>query len=298
MKPPPFAYHAPTELDAALDLLAGLGDGAKVLAGGQSLIPLLNMRLVAPSALVDIGRVAGLDALEVVGGTVRVGARATHERVRRDATIAAAQPLLRRALDHVAHAVIRNRGTCVGSLVHADPAAELPAVLALLGGALEVRGPAGTRHIAASELVRGPLESDVRQGEIAVAATVPVASPRTGSAVEELARRHGDYAMAGVAVTVTLDVDAHVAAARAAFIGVGRVGEVLDLGEALRGQPADAPAVEGAVAAARAFVEPDGDLHASADYRRHLAGVLTGRAVVRAAADARTRSAVGEGVPA
>ncbi|MEY3019095.1 MAG: hypothetical protein RLZZ272_79 [Actinomycetota bacterium] len=292
MKPPPFAYHAPTDLDEAVALLGALGDGAKVLAGGQSLVPLLNMRLVAPSALVDIGRVDGLDTVAVESGSVRFGARVTHERLRRDGAVAAAQPLLGRALDHVAHAVIRNRGTSVGSIVHADPAAELPAVLALLDGALEVVGPSGPRRVGARELVLGPLESDVRAGEIAVAARVPVAPPRTGSAFVELARRHGDYAIAGVGVVVTLDADRRPVSARAACIGVGTATEVLDLAPALDGvtvQDPDAVGLGAVVEAVRDFVRPDADVHASAEYRRHLAGVLAGRAVRAALADAIAR---------
>jgi carbon-monoxide dehydrogenase medium subunit len=293
VKPPPFAYHAPTELDEAVALLGALGDGAKVLAGGQSLVPLLNMRLVAPTALVDIGRVGGLDGIRVADGTVSFGARVTHERLRRDAAVAAAQPLIARALDHVAHAVIRNRGTSVGSIVHADPAAELPAVLALLGGSLEVVGPAGARSIPATDVVIGPLESDVRAGEVAVAAHVPVAPARSGSAFVELARRHGDYAIAGVGVTVTLDAERRVLAARAACIGVGTATDVLDLAPALAGGDAERLDVADVVEAVRAFVRPDADVHASADYRRHLAGVLAGRAVAAAVADALDRS--GEG---
>lgn len=293
MKPPPFAYHAPTDLDEAVALLGALGEGAKVLAGGQSLVPLLNMRLVAPHALVDIGRVAGLDGIALDGGSVRFGARVTHERLRRDAAVAAAQPLLARALDHVAHAVIRNRGTSVGSIVHADPAAELPAVLALLDGELEVVGPSGTRRVPAAELVLGPLESDVRAGEIAVAAHVPVAPARTGSAFVELARRHGDYAIAGVGVVVTLDADRRVTAARAACIGVGTATEVLDLMGALDGvvvEDAGTVGVDAVVEAVRTFVRPDADVHASAEYRRHLSGVLAGRALRAALADALART--------
>jgi len=293
VKPPPFVYRSPESVDEALALLGELGDGAKVLAGGQSLIPMLNMRLLEPSALVDIGRVRGLDGLTIVDGEVRVGACVTHERLRRDDAVAAAQPLVRRALDRVAHPVIRNRGTSVGSIVHADPAAELPAVLALLDGALVVVGPAGRRRIAACDVVVGPLESSVRADEVAVEAILPVAPARTGSAFHELARRHGDYAMAGVGVTVTLDVDRRVVAARAAFIGVGTGVRVLVLDGALAGQPSDVLDVATAIEATRAFVEPDDDVHASADYRRHLTGVLVGRALVAAVDDAVSRTEVG-----
>jgi aerobic carbon-monoxide dehydrogenase medium subunit len=287
VKPPPFAYHAPNTVDDALATLAELGADAKVLAGGQSLVPMLNMRLVAPKALVDIGRLAELDTIELADGQVRVGATVRHARLHRDRDVGDAQPLLRQALTWVAHPVIRNRGTVVGSLAHADPAAELPAVLALLGGEVELASAQGRRTVTASDYLLGPLESDTRPGELAVAATFPVAPPRTGSAVVELARRHGDYALAGVAVTVSLGDDGHVARSRASFLGVGAVPIVIELTDALAGQPAGELVVDEAAARVRDAVDPDDDIHATADYRRHLSGVLVGRALREAAHRAR-----------
>lgn len=291
MKPPPFAYHAPRSVEEALTLLAAL-DGAKVLAGGQSLVPLLNMRLAEPAALIDIGRIPGLDVLEVTDGHVRIGAGVTHERLRRDDAVAAVQPLLRRALDLVAHPVIRNRGTTVGSVVHADPAAEMPAVVALLGGTLEVASVRGRRSIEAADLVRGPLESDVAPDELALELRVPVAAPGTGSAFVELSRRHGDYALAGVATEVAVD-GGRIVGARATFIGVGTGTAVLDLSPAVAGRDAAGPDVVDVAAAVAGFVEPQDDVHADAAYRRHLAGVLAGRAVRAAAADALARAGAG-----
>jgi aerobic carbon-monoxide dehydrogenase medium subunit len=288
VKPPAFAYHAPRSLDDALATLAELGEDGKVLAGGQSLVPMLNMRLVAPAALVDIGRLTELDTVEVADGQVRIGATVRHARLHRDEEVAAAQPVLRQALDWVAHPVIRNRGTVVGSLVHADPAAELPAVLALLGGHVELATASGRRTVAAHDYLCGPLESDTRPGELAVAATFPLPAPRTGSAVVELARRHGDYALAGVAVTVTLDEDRHVQRARASFLGVGGVPVVVELTDALAGQPAEALRTDEAAARSRDALEPDDDVHATASYRRHLAGVLVARALVDASERATT----------
>jgi aerobic carbon-monoxide dehydrogenase medium subunit len=279
VKPPPFAYHAPRTVDEALATLVELGDDSKVLAGGQSLVPMLNMRLVAPAALVDIGRLSELDTVEVSDGRVRVGATVRHARLHRDDEVAAAQPLLRQALAWVAHPVIRNRGTVVGSLAHADPAAELPAVLALLGGQVELASAGGRRSVSAQDYLLGPLESDTRPGELAVAATFPVAPPGTGSAVVELARRHGDYALAGVAATVTLGEDGLVTRARAGFLGVGVVPVVVELTDALAGQPPDALELDEASARARDAVDPDDDIHATADYRRHLSGVLVARAL-------------------
>jgi aerobic carbon-monoxide dehydrogenase medium subunit len=289
VKPPAFDYHAPTSVEEAVGLLGSLGGDAKVLAGGQSLVPLLNMRLVTPAALVDIGRIGGLDSVEVADDQVRVGAGVRHTRLEHDADAAAAIPILRRALRWVAHPVIRNRGTVVGSLAHADPAAELPAVLALLDGHVELVSTEGRRRVAARDYLLGPLESDTRPGELAVAAAFPVPEPRTGSAVLELARRHGDYALAGVAATVTLDEDRRVGHARAAFLGVGGTPVVVDLDEVLVGQPYDALDVEAAVQQAREAIDPEDDIHATASYRRHLAGVLLGRSLEQAAIDAAGR---------
>jgi carbon-monoxide dehydrogenase medium subunit len=284
VKPPPFGYHAPGTLAEALDALAA-APGGKVLAGGQSLIPLLNMRLAAPSDLVDINRIAGLDTLRVEDGGVRVGALARHARVERSAEAAAAQPLLGQALRHVAHPVIRNRGTVVGSLAHADPAAELPAVLAVLGGTVEAVSAAGRRTIPAAAFFAGPLEPALAPGELAVAAFFPAAPPRTGTAFTETARRHGDYALAGVAAVVTLGGDGRVAAARAGYLGVAATPLVFDL------TGAAGPDGDWAAAAAhvRDRIDPEPDIHAGADYRRHLTGVLTERALREAASRASLR---------
>lgn len=292
VKPPPFAYHAPRTEEEALATLGALGEDGKVLAGGQSLIPLLNMRLAAPPALVDLARLETLDRIAVTDTHVRVEARVTHERLRRDERVAAAVPLLRQALDWVAHPVIRNRGTSVGSIAHADPAAELPAVLALLGGWMQLRSVEGERTVEAGDYLLGPLESDTRPGELVVAATFPRPGVRTGTAFEELARRHGDYAMAGVGVRVTLDADHHVGDASAAFIGVGGTAIQVELTEVLRGQPYDALDKAEAIGLARASIDPAADIHATAGYRRHLAGVLLGRALETA-----VRHAAGQAPP-
>lgn len=283
MKPSAFAYHAPESVDEALATLAELGDDGKVLAGGQSLVPMMNMRLAAPAALVDIERLDDLDRIEVTADHVRVGARVRHSRLHRDAEVQAAIPLVRQALDWVAHPVIRNRGTSLGSIVHADPAAELPGVLVLLGGHVELATADGTRTVTGEDFIVGPLESDIRPGELATAVVLPRTPPRTGSAFVELSRRHGDYAVAGVAVTVAVDDDRHVTGARAVFIGVGDTPIVFELGATLSGQAADAIDVDAARELAVANLQPDADIHATAEYRRHLAGVLLGRALEQAA---------------
>ncbi|WP_182903180.1 xanthine dehydrogenase family protein subunit M [Microbispora sp. H10830] len=287
MKPPPFGYHGPATLSEALDVLAEAGPDGKVLAGGQSLIPLLNMRLAAPAHIVDVNRVPGLDGIEAGPSGVRVGALARHAAVERSPEAAAAQPLLRQALRLVAHPVIRNRGTVVGSLVHADPAAEMPAVLALLGGSVRLASRGGEREVPAAEFFTGPMESALRPGELAVSAFFPALPRRSGTAFHEVARRHGDYAVAGVAAAVTLDEDLRIAAARVACVSVGPVPVVVDVTAACGPRPAASAGWEAVAEAVRDRIDPEGDIHATADYRRHLTGVLAARALRDAASAAR-----------
>jgi carbon-monoxide dehydrogenase medium subunit len=290
MKPPAFDYHRPGTVAEALDVLAQVGHDGKVLAGGQSLVPLLNMRLVAPRHLVDVNWLAELDEVTVDDHAVRVGALARHARVEHHRDAHAAVPLLGQAIGDIAHTTVRNRGTVVGSLVHADPAAELPAVLVLLGGTMELASAGdGTRRVAAADFFVGPLESALRPGELATAAVFPRPPAGSGTAWVELARRHGDYAVCGVGVLVGLDQDLRVASARAALISVGPVPVPVDLTEALGGQPHDAADWAAAGRLAAAAVDPEDDIHASAAYRRHLAGVLTARAAREAAASAAER---------
>jgi carbon-monoxide dehydrogenase medium subunit len=278
LKPPPFTYHRPQTLDEAVALLADLGADAKVLAGGQSLVPLMSMRLAAPGHLVDINHLPGLDTVEVTPSHVVVGALARHSQVERDEAAAAAVPLLRQALELVAHPTIRNRGTTVGSLVHADPCAEMPAVLALLDGSVELRSSAGVREVPAAEFFVGPMESATRVGELAVAARFARPADGTGSAFVETARRHGDYALCGVGALVGTDVDAAVTWARVALISVGPGPVLVDVTDAVTagGGGFDEGRLRAAVDTA---IDPEADIHASADYRRHLAHVLTARAL-------------------
>ena len=291
MKPPVFEYHRPGTVAEALAVLAEVGHDGKVLAGGQSLVPLLNMRLAAPRHLVDVNWLAGLDEVACGPDAVRVGALARHARVEHDRAATEAVPLLGQAIVDIAHATVRNRGTVVGSLVHADPAAELPAVLVLLGGSVElVSAGGGARRVAAADFFLGPLESAVRPGELATAATFPRPAPGAGSAWVEVARRHGDYAICGVGVLVELDQGLRVAAARAALISVGPVPVPVDLTDALGGQPHDAADWAAAGRLAAEATGPEDDIHASAAYRRHLAGVLTARAARSAAAHAAQRA--------
>jgi carbon-monoxide dehydrogenase medium subunit len=291
VKPAPVGYSRPQSVAEAIQALATLGPDAKVLAGGQSLVPLMSLRLARPEHLVDINRLAELSYINVTGSHVAVGALTRHAGLLASAAAARAQPLLARALSSVAHPAIRNRGTVVGSLVHADPAAEMPAVLTLLDGTVQVASSAGERLIAAADFFLGSLESALEPDELAVVARFPVLPPASGTGFAEVSRRRGDYAICGVAVLVTLTDDGRsIRRARAAYLSVGPTPLVLDLTAAVAGQPAD-PA--GAFPAARdlaaAQVRPDSDIHATADYRRQLAGVLTERALRQAVGEAASR---------
>jgi carbon-monoxide dehydrogenase medium subunit len=275
VKPPAFTYHRPRDLDEALETLAALGEDGKVLAGGQSLVPLMSMRLAAPAHLVDINHVPGLAGIDVEDDLVRVGALARHSEVARHDGAYDAVPLLRQALLQVAHPTIRNRGTTVGSLVHGDPAAEAPAVLRLLDGTVTLRHADGSRDVPAADFFTGPMETEVRPGELAVAAAFRRPPAGSGTTFVEVARRHGDYAMCGVGAVVTCAHGA-VTAVRVALISVGTGPVLVDLSDAV-----DAGAVDGDRARdlVDAVIEPEGDIHATADYRRHLAHVLVRRAV-------------------
>lgn len=292
MKPAPFAYVRPASLTEAVAAL-GAEPEAKVLAGGQSLLPLLSMRLVAPTTLVDINALPGLAGIEVSAAGVRIGALARHCDVLAAPEVRRVQPLVALALGHVAHATIRNRGTTVGSIVHADSAAEMPAVLSLLGGSLEVLSGAGRRTIAAADLFLGPLESSLRHDEIAVSAFFPALAAGAGVAFTEMARRHGDYALCGVAALVRLEDD-RVVEARVGYLAVNEVPTVVDLTAALAVR-VDDRSVSAAVEVALGSLDPAADIHASAAYRAQLVRVLTARVLRTAHADARTRGQEGSG---
>jgi len=291
VKPSTFVHHAPRSVDEALSLLAEYGHDGKVLAGGQSLIPMLNMRLAAPGHLVDINRVAGLDTIEVTPNAVHIGALVRHTQLELHEGAFAHLPLLRQALVNVAHPVIRNRGTTVGSIAHADPSGEMPAVLALTSGYVEVASSRGTRTVAAMDFFLGPLESCLAEDEMATGASFGRFPAGTGTAFAESTRRHGDYALAGVAAAVTVS-GGLITSARASFVAVTPTPDVLDLSELLAGSaPEDcdwATAADWTKAAelAREHVDPDTDIHASAQYRRMLVGVLTARVLAEAAANA------------
>ena len=284
MKPPAFEYHAPASLAEALALLAERED-AKPLAGGQSLIPAMNFRLAAPAALVDLNRLRELAGIAPMPeGGVRLGALTRHREVETSPLVAARAPLLTETMPFIAHPQIRNRGTIGGSLAHADPAAELPAVALALGATLVLRSSTGERRVAAGEFFTGLFATALEPGELVTAVEVPPAPPRTGWAFEELARRHGDYALVGVAVRVTLGPDGACTGAAVALLSVGD-GPLLVAGAsaALEGSRPSAAALREAAEAAGREIDPPSDIHATSSYRRQLVRVLTRRALTRAA---------------
>jgi CO/xanthine dehydrogenase FAD-binding subunit len=283
MKPPRFEYLAPASLEEALALLAEHGDGAKVLAGGQSLVPLLNFRLVRPTYLVDLNEIPGLAYIRQDDGHVAIGALTRQRAVETSALVRERVPLLADAMPQIGHVQIRNRGTVGGSLAHADPAAELPAVVAALEGEIVVRSARGERVLQPEEFFVGYLTTAVEPSELLVEVRLPVVPPRTGTAFLEVSRRHGDFALVGVAASVTLDAGGACTRCAIALTGVGPTPVVArEAAHRLVGAKPTPEALEDVGRRAAAGLDPDGDLHASSQYRRHVAGVLTRRALARA----------------
>ena len=286
MKPPVFEYTAVRSIDEAVAELAEHGDAAKLLAGGQSLVPLLNMRLATPGRLIDLNRVAELAYITARNGGLAVGAMTRQRAVERSALAAEDVPLLADALPWVGHFQIRNRGTLGGSLSHADPAAELPAVALCLDARFTARGPAGERTLAADEFFRTQLTTALAPTELLTEVWFPATPQNAGSAWLELARRHGDFALAGVAAVVTLAGD-RIREARLALTGVGdRPVRAREAEARLAGESLTPSVLAEATEAVRRAIDPGSDIHATAAYRRHVAGVLTGRAIRLAAARA------------
>lgn len=281
MKPPPFEYFAPRSEEEALQRLAEYGWDAKLLAGGQSLIPAMNFRLARPAVLVDLNRIDSLRYVEDAEGGLRIGAMTRQAVVERDGMVAARAPLLAAALPHLAHPQIRSRGTIGGSLAHADPAAELPAVMVALGARLRIVGPDGERWIDAADFFIGLFTTALMPGEMLVEVRIPPTPSGARHAFLEVARRHGDYALAGVALQLQVDAEGRCSDARIVLLSVGD-GPVVAGGcaTALIGRRLDAGSIsEAAAIAAIDDIDPPGDLHASPEYRRHLVRVLARRAL-------------------
>jgi aerobic carbon-monoxide dehydrogenase medium subunit len=285
VKPAPFRYFAPQSLAEALALLAEHGYDAKPLAGGQSLVPTMNFRLAQPAVLIDLNPIAELAYLRPgADGGLHIGAMTRQRTVERAGMVAERAPLIHQAMPHIAHVQIRNRGTIGGSLAHADPAAELPATMVALDAQFRTQSQSGERWIPAAEFYQGLFTTALDADELLVEVAVPPPPPRSGWAMEEVARRHGDYALVGVAVAVTLDAQDRCSQTRIALLSVGD-GPV-SAHTAARLLHGESPTPELIAAAADAVathdIDPAGDIHASAAYRRHLARVLTRRALTQA----------------
>ncbi len=283
MKPAPFAYSAPESMQEAMSLLEQHGDVGKVLSGGQSLGPLLNMRLASPEVLIDINRLDELAYIRHRDDHLLIGALARQRAVERSPIIPQRWPLLYEAVPYIGHPTLRNRGTVCGSIAHADPAAELPAVATALDAELRIRGPEGERTAHPGEFFVSYLSTTLKPEELLVEVRFPPPRPRTGQAWLEIARRHGDYALVGVAAVLTLREDGACDSARLVYTGVAPV--PFDAREATELLVDERPTKDSfAVAAEQAATEsePGSDVHATARYRRHLVRVLTRRALERA----------------
>ena len=282
MKPAAFEYVVADSVEGAVASLAKAGGDAKILAGGQSLVPMLNFRLLRPAVLVDINRVRELAFIEDAGDAIRIGALARHYQLETSPLIARHFPVLSCAMTYVAHLAIRNRGTVGGSLSHADPAAELPMMALLLDATPHLVSSAGRRSVAARDFFRDALTVDLADDEMLTEIVLPKLPAGTGWGFEEVARRAGDFALAAVAATLTVSGGA-VKEARIALTGVGPTPlRAKEAENAIIGAAVEPRAMARAIEAVRAAIEPETDLHASSDYRRHLAGVLTGRALAAA----------------
>lgn len=284
MKPASFEYADPETVEEALKLLHTFGPDAKVLAGGQSLVPMMNFRLVRPRQIVDINRIASLEYIRSGRDDgLAIGAMTRHAALERSPEVRARAPLVAEAIPHIGHIAIRNRGTIGGSLAHADPAAELPAIVVALDATLVIGTAHGKRTSTAADFFRGYLSTSLEPSELLLEIQIPSPAPRTGTAFLEVSRRHGDFALAGVAVSVTLDKGGACTAAAVVGTGIGPGPVRLTAAEnVLKGERPNPGLLERACSAAQASVSPDADLHASAEYRKHVTGVLTRRALALA----------------
>lgn len=291
MKPAPFRYVAAESLAAALALKAEHGDEARFLAGGQSLIPAMNFRMAQPAVLIDLNPLADLDYVRHERQALRIGALTRYRTLQRSELVARHQRLLEEALPNVAHPQIRNRGTLGGNLAHADPASELPAVMVALGARLRAQSAGGERWIAAKDFFVGALTTALKTDEMLVEIELPDLPPRTGTSFLEVARRKGDYAMMGVAAIVSLDPRGVCVDARLAYCSAGETPILATAaGKTLVGRGASDADIDEAAASARNEVHPLGSVHATADYQRHLAQVLTRRALRAARQRAEARA--------
>ena len=285
MKPAKFNYHSPTSIDDALTILERYQGDARPLAGGQSLVPMMNFRLATPAAIVDLNRIPGLAGIEEADGVVRIGAMARQRQIEFAPLLRGKLPLLNEAMRWVGHLPTRTRGTIGGSIAHADPSAEIPMVLQALDGEVVARGPQGERRVEASELFTAPLTTSLMPDEILTEVRFPVMPTGAGYAIEEFARRKGDFAIAAIAVMLMRDGE-RCTTARLATAGIGPIPARLREAEAiLEERGLGEAAIAAAAEKAAELVEPMSDQNGSAEFRRHLTAVLTRRAVQRAMKD-------------
>jgi carbon-monoxide dehydrogenase medium subunit len=284
MKPAPFKYRRPESLEEALEIFAELGSDAKALAGGQSLVPAMNFRLARPAVLVDLNRIASLAYTEEGSdGGLSIGAMTRQRAAERSGTVAAKAPLLFEALPCIAHPQIRSRGTIGGSLAHADPAAELPAVMVALDARLVLKSRTASRSVPAEKFYTGPHTTDVGPDELLTEVRIPPRPPRACSAFVEVARRHGNLALVGVAAELALDQRGVCSSARIGLLNVGdRPVLAAKAMAAMIGGDLNEASIEEAARIAAETVDPPTDIHASSAYRRHLVRVLVGRALTQA----------------
>jgi carbon-monoxide dehydrogenase medium subunit len=283
MKPAPFDYVLASSLDHALRLKAEHGDEARFLAGGQSLIPAMNFRLARPQVVIDINHVPELAGVDCSGNDIRLGAMTRYRALERDGDFLKACPLFADALPHIAHPQIRNRGTVGGNLSHADPASELPAIAIAMGARMRIRSSRGERELKASDFFVGLLTTDIQADEMLVEIALPKPPARSGSCFMELARRRGDFALAGVAAIVSIDDDDRCRGLRLALCGVGDTPvDASAAAASLIGQKCTDAAIETVAADVQKAIAPSGNVHASPAYQRHIAGVLTRRAIAAA----------------
>lgn len=281
MKPPPFKYIAATSVDQALTLKAEFGDEARFLAGGQSLVPMLNFRVAQPKVLIDLNLLSQLSGIVCENNaSLRIGALTRYRALERDQHVAQTAPLVGEALPHIAHPQIRSRGTLGGNLAHADPASELPAIVVALGGRLRAQSIRGDRWIEASDFFKAPLTTALQADEMLVEVQLPAPAKRCGSCFMEVARRRGDFALMGAAVVLTLGVLGRCNDTRIVLCGAGDTPtDVSDAASGLIGHSVDAAGIDQVAASVQKSVDPPGNVHASKAFQRHLAGVLVKRAL-------------------
>jgi CO/xanthine dehydrogenase FAD-binding subunit len=283
MKPAPFKYIAAKSLDQALSLKAQYGEDARFLAGGQSLIPAMNFRLARPAVLIDINGLTELAGVDRSSAHIRIGALTRYRAIERDCALLRDCPMFADALPHIAHPQIRNRGTIGGNLAHADPASELPAIALAMQARMRIRSSGGEREIAASDFFVGALTTGLKADEMLVETVLPPPGPRTGACFKEVARRRGDFALAGVAAILSLDPEGRCVQIRLALCGVGDTPlDASPVASALIGQRCTDRAIEAVAAEVQGTIAPFGNVHASARYQRHIAAVLVRRALATA----------------